>query len=295
MYLHEKIPAELRRNAPQWIKEAYVQGTILMKKLKVNMYFWIDETEIEKWFNTKNMFFILSIGRSGTQFLSNLLNNAPRALVVHEPFIETIPHQEAFHSPEKAEGYIQNFRKKEIYLRVHKLDIDTYGEVNSFLRRHCEALKKAFPKATLLHLVRDGRDVVRSMYSRETMEPGAYDTKRIYPKEEDPWRDEWPRMSRFEKLCWYWMIENKYLRECIGKTVQFEKIISDYEYFRKNVLKPLNLEIPKESWEKEVNKPKNVTKTYKLSHWSKWDKEKKEIFERICGEEMRRNKYELGW
>ncbi|NJE12880.1 sulfotransferase [Thermococcus sp. LS2] len=295
MYLHEKIPMRLRRNSPQWVKEGYVRWILLMKKIKVNMYFWIDEDDIEEWFNTKNVFFILSIGRSGTQFLSDLLNKAPGALVVHEPFIEAIPHQEAFHNPREAEKYIQTFRKKEIYLRVHKFDIETYGEVNSFLRRHCNALKKAFPKAKLLHLVRDGRDVVRSMYSRETMKPGAYDTKRIYPKEDDPWRDEWPRMSRFEKLCWYWMIENKYLRECIGKTIQFEKVISDYNYFKKNVLKPLNLEIPREIWEETINKPKNITVRYKLPHWREWDQKKREAFERICGEEMKKCGYKLDW
>lgn len=293
MYLHEKIPMKLRRNAPQWVKGGYVHWIILMKKIKVNMYFWIDEDKMEEWFNSRNVFFILSMGRSGTQSLSDLLNKTPGALVVHEPFIEAVPHQEAFHDPRKAKEYIQNFRKKESYSRVHKLDIETYGEVNSFLRRHCNALKTAFPKAKLLHLVRDGRDVIRSMYSRETMKPRAYDTRRIYPRENDPWRDEWPRMLRFEKLCWYWMVENKYLRECIGKTIHFEKIILEYDYFKKNVLKPLNLEISRETWEEIINKPKNATVSHKLPHWSKWDKRTKEAFERICGEEMRKSGYEL--
>ena len=137
-----RIPRKLERNAPQWVKDIYAQGTLLIKRAKVAMYFWVNETEVEEWFNTKNVFFILSIGRSGTQFLSTLLNKAPKTLVVHEPFIESIPHQEAFNNPKKAEEYIKKFRKKEIYLRVHKYDIETYGEVNSFLRQHCIALKR---------------------------------------------------------------------------------------------------------------------------------------------------------
>jgi len=185
--LHEKLPAKIRRSAPQWIKELYARSSVTLRKLIVYSHFWISDEEIDEWFNSKKLFFILSIGRSGTKWLANLLNKAPRALVVHEPFIEAIPHQEAFHDPKKAEEYIMKFRKKEIYLRVHNHDIDIYGEVNSFLRRHCEALKKAFPNAIILHLVRDGRDVVRSMYSRETMLPGAYDTKYIRPKPGDPY------------------------------------------------------------------------------------------------------------
>ena len=292
---YREMLENLKMNAPQITKGLYPKWTILMKKIKVAMYFWVREEEINDWFNNKNVFFILSIGRSGTKFLSSLLNKAPNALVVHEPFIESIPHQDVFNDPRKAEEYIQKFRKKEIYLRVRNYDIETYGEVNSFLRRHCQALKHGLPKATLIHLVRDGRAVVRSMYSRNTMLPNDYNTKRIRPREDDPWKDEWHKMSRFEKLCWYWAVENKYLRECIGKTVQFEKLVTDYDYFKKNLLKPLKLDIPEEMWKSEVNKPKNVTTTYKLPHWKEWDQKKKEAFERICGDEMKKCGYKLDW
>jgi len=158
-----------------------------LRKLIVYSHFWKSDEEIDEWFNSKRLFFILSIGRSGTKWLANLLNKALRALVVHEPFIEAIPHQEAFHDP-----------KKEIYLRVHNHDIDIYGEVNSFLRRHCEALRKAFPNAIILHLVRDGREVIRSIYSRETMLSGAYDTKYVCPKPEDPYHRKWDKMTCFK-------------------------------------------------------------------------------------------------
>lgn len=294
MYWHEKIPSKWRRRAPQWIKELYVRGMLSFRKLKVKAYFWLNDPDVEEWFESKNLFFILSIGRSGTKFLANLLSKAPRALVVHEPFIESIPHQEAFHDPDRAMRYIEGFRKREIYVRVRKFDVDTYGEVNSFLRRHCLALKKVFPRAKLLHLVRDGRDVVRSMYSRETMMAGAYDTRMIYPRS-GAWRDKWSSMNRFERLCWYWMVENRYLRECIGRTVQFERILSSYEYFRENVLEPLGLKVSREVWKRAVDRPKNVTEVYRLPHWSKWSDEMKSAFERICGEEMEKCGYKLEW
>lgn len=292
--IHEKIPSNIRRDTPQWIKGIYSYTSIFLKKLFVSSHFWISDEQVDKYFQDKKLFFLLSIGRSGTKWLADLLNIAPRALVVHEPFIETIPHQEAFNDPMKAENYISKFRKREIWLRINTLDVCVYGEVNSFLRRHCESLKRAFPNAVLMHIVRDGRDVVRSMYSRETMMPRAYDTKRICPKENDPWRDQWQKMSRFEKLCWYWMVENTYLRECVRNTVKFEKIISDYEYFSKNILRPLNLTISKNTWEGKIIKPRNISADYMLSHWSKWGEEK-ESFNKICGKEMRENGYELNW
>jgi len=292
--IHEKIPSNVRRGAPQWIKRIYSNSSLLFRKLIISSYFWVSEEQVDDYFEDKKLFFILSMGRSGTKWLVDILNAAPRASVVHEPFIEAGPHQEAFTDPLRAEEYISGFRKKEIWLRINKLDIDVYGEVNSFLRRHCDVLKKAFPNAIFIHVVRDGRDVVRSMYSRETMMPGAYDTNRIYPREGDPWRDEWSNMSRFEKLCWYWMIENKYLRECVGNTVQFEKIITDYEYFDRKLLKPLNMRILKKFWEEKINKPKNVTNHYKLPHWREWN-EKKDVFNMICGKEMEKNGYKLNW
>ena len=174
------------------------------------------------------------------------------------------------------------------------MDIDIYGEVNSFLRRHCEALKKAFPNVTILHLVRDGRAVVRSMYSRETMMPGAYDTKYVRPKPGGPYYEKWDKMSRFEKLCWYWAVENEYLYRCTnGRIVHFEKIVRDYEYFKEKVLEPLGLDIPREIWEREVRRPRNISLQYKLPHWKEWDKWMEERFREICGEIMEKLGYTL--
>jgi|Deesub1362A_J573_1020465.scaffolds.fasta_scaffold00470_10 hypothetical protein len=264
------------------------------KKIITRLNFWVTDREIEEWANNKNIFFILAIGRSGTKFLADLLNKAPDACVVHEPVKDDFQaYQEAFHSEEKAKRYIQGFRKKEIYLRVRNQPIHSYGEVNSVLRRHCYALKEAFPNATFVHLVRDGRDVVRSMMSRKTMTADDPNTRRIYPKRGDPWRDKWPEMSRFERLCWYWQVENRYLRSCIKRTVQLERIVSSYEYFSDEVLKPLNLEIPEGIWQEAVKSPKNVTREYKLPHWSEWEQEKVAAFWRICGDEMKANGYDF--
>mgnify|MGYP000512911321 CR=1 FL=1 len=293
---YERLPLKLRGKMPQFFKEIYAHSSILFKILSVHLHFWITDDIVDKHFKKIKIFFILSIGRSGTKWLANLLNKDPKALVVHEPFVETIPHQKAFWSSKEAERYILKFRRKEIYLRIRNLKISVYGEVNSYLRRHCEALKKVFPNAIILHLVRDGRAVVRSMYSRETMLPNAYDTKYIHPKPNDPYYRKWKKMTRFEKLCWYWTVENEYLYECCnGKIIQFEKILSDYEYFKERILQPLGLRIPRKIWEKEVNKPRNPSLYYRLPHWKAWSKWMKEKFEEICGDVMRKCGYELDW
>lgn len=262
--------------------------------VKTILKFWISDREIDEWASSKKIFFVLTIGRSGTKLLADLLDEAPGAYVVHEPVTEDFQaYQDAFHGEEEARGYIQRFRKKDIYLRCRDKEINTYGEVNSLLRRHCNASRQAFPNAIFIHLIRDGRDVVRSMMSRKTMTSDDPNTRRIYPKEGDPWKSQWPEMTRFERLCWYWQVENCYLRNSIGDTVQLERLVSDYDYFRENLLDRLGLIIPRETWEEAVDVPKNVTKRYQIPSWSDWPDDKMKAFKMICEEEMRRNGYEL--
>jgi hypothetical protein len=275
---------------------------MLYRKIKKRLYlfsqfanvqcrFWIPRSKIDSWSNTVDIFFILAIGRSGTKFLSQLLNKAENAYVLHEPLkVDRMAYKEAYYNEMKARNYIKIFRKKYIYLMQNRIG-KQYGEVNSFLRRHSNALKKEFPKVKLIHLIRDGRDVVRSMFSRETMNIEDENTQHIIPKKNSPFYNRWKNMTRFEKLCWYWKNENNHLRINIKNMINFEKIISDYDYFSEKVLNILGLEISEFLWEKERNKPKNITTDYTLPKWPNWTEEEKSIFNEICGEEMRLSGY----
>lgn len=286
--------ARARSLVSQWIIFIFDWSSLIIRQVIVYL-FGIKNDEVNEFFRNKKNFFILSMGRSGTKWLSTLLDKNPKAIVFHEPFPEAIPYQLAFKSAEAGYKYILEFRRKYIYLRIRNLDATFYGEVNGYLRRHVKALKKTFPNATFIHLVRDGRDVVRSMYSRETMLPGAVGTRMIFPHKNDPYYGKWNTMSRFEKLCWYWTVENKYIRINIGKTVQFEKMLTNYKYFKKNVLEPLNLDISNTIWLEAKRQPKNISKTYKLPYWTKWTFKMRQTFEQICGEEMSACGYVLNW
>lgn len=261
--------------------------------IKTKLKFWYSSKKVNSWIEETNIFFILAIGRSGTKFFSQLLDKSKNAYIVHEPVKSDFrAYKEAFLSERKAYKYFKTFRKKEIYLRVKVKNMEIYGEVNSVIRRHCKAIRKSFPNANIFHLVRDGRDVVRSMMARRTMTSEDPNTKNIRPTIETPWYDEWANMNRFEKLCWYWDVENRYLYENIDTIIHFEKLISDYKYFNEKLLEPLNLDIPKEIWEDEIKAPKNVTKKHTIPHWNDWDLERLESFNKICGETMKKLGYE---
>lgn len=254
------------------------------------------DKQVSQWCDRWKFFFILGHGRSGTNFLANLLDQAHGAYIFHEPVLEDFnAYVAAFNNPESARNYLSGFRKKEIYLRMYRVKAGVYGEVNSVLRRHAEALYVAFPDATLIHLVRDGRNVVRSMMSRTTMTLKDPVSSRIYPNSADPWFKHWDRMDRFSRICWYWQAENSYLRREVGSSVQFEKILSSYEYFKDNILEPCHIFLQKAVWSATVVSPRNTTSDFKMPHWEDWSIEQRKTFEEICGDEMEKYGYELKW
>ncbi len=233
------------------------------------------------------MIFIISLGRSGSLFLADLLNEDPEVTFIHEPNrIDFFAYLNAFYDPESAPKYIADFRKKLIYHLGRKYAVKGYGEVNSILRRHVLALKQEIPEARFIHLVRDGRDVVRSMMARRTYTYRDPITGFIKPQRGETYRKNWSMMSRFEKLSWYWWHENSYLRDQISTFVRFEDLIGDYGYFSEKVLTPLALHVPLEVWQKKVSQPKNVTRKHLIPHWTDWSANRKQAYFDICEELM---------
>ncbi len=253
---------------------------------------WVTQDQLEKWLSNWMFFFILGFGRSGTSFMAHLLNQAQGAHVFHEPVLEDIyAHLRAHYNSKDAESYINGFRKKEIYLRMRHENPGVYGETNSILRCHALSIKKAFPGATLLHLVRDGREVIRSHMSRRTITIKNPFSMSIHPIKSDPWSARWSEMDRFSRICWYWQEENARLRLAIGKTVQFEKILSSYEYFHSEILEPCHVYINKQDWEFAIMSPRNTTSNFQMPKWDDWTLEQQKIFREICGDEMMQSGY----
>ncbi len=249
------------------------------------------------------------MGRSGTQFLASLLSKSPGALVYHEPAAEDRIYFGL--------RYAGNFNKVvDDYLERRFRELlpadgiyEVYGEVNSYLRYEMDWLREKF-NPILIHLVRDGRDFVRSAYTREVYTP---DEKKLLtvPRDNDPMAETWGQMNRFQKLCWYWKHTNEFLASKMDRTVLFEKLLKDYDYFTANVLEPIGLNIPFDTWKKETRKPKNISKKnifkkkvkrmivsrgktgiiQPIPHWSQWNPGQIQQFNEICSETMRKFGY----
>jgi hypothetical protein len=257
-----------------------------------------------------NFFFILALGRSGTQFLASLLAKSPGALVYHEPAAEDPIYFGLRYAGDFKQVTDDYLEKRFRGLLPEDGQYEVYGEVNSYLRYEVDWLQRRF-SPVLIHLVRDGRDFVRSAYTREVYT--IKDKNPLVPRDSDPYAQKWSNMNRFQKLCWYWTHTNEFLFSKLKQTVRLEKLVTDYGYFKERILEPTGLQVSFAAWSREVKKPKNTSQRRVLKKkikrivffwekpqplqsippWSKWDTEKKEQFHEICAETMTKLGYSL--
>ncbi len=243
-----------------------------------------------------SIFFIFSLGRTGTQFFSKLLNNDPEALVFHEPMKrDALEYVKSFKNNYDYDSYIDNFKMRSIQSIIQRRNsskrVNIYGECNSYLRRHSPAIMSLVPNVKGLYVIRDGRNVVRSMMSRSAMSDTWYYSQ-IKPKHSDPYFNKWRNWGRFEKCCWLWASENDILYQQFGAAIQFELLLTDYNYFKSNMLDVLNLVISESLWEKERQvKSDNKTRQFKCPPYEDWRPSWKDSFWEICGKVMDKNGY----
>lgn len=253
----------------------------------------LEDQKTKDFFQNKQVFFGLSTIRSGSTFLADLLESEiTNGQIEHEPNVNDYwSYAKVLKSNQHADNYINTYRKKDMVKRCTKKETAIYGELNPFLVLHAAAIKKAIPTAKLFHLVRDGRDVVRSIMAREVLGNKDPMLKVITPPVDDPYFEQWFSMSRFERVCWKWQYENKVLRTAITQRIHFEKMITNYDYFKKELLDFLRIEISKKHWNAYSKQPKHASPQHSMLKWDNWAKTQKEQFEKICGAEMKANGY----
>jgi hypothetical protein len=120
--------------------------------------------------NSKDIFILVSTGRTGTTLFANMLNSIQGCCVEHEPVPnEQFFHRKCFEDPDSSDKYVKDFRLKEIYFRIKNMPVSRYGEVNGALRRNIKEIKETLPGTRIVHIVRDGRGVVSSILNRDTL------------------------------------------------------------------------------------------------------------------------------
>lgn len=248
-----------------------------------------------------NYIFITGFGRSGTKFLSHLLSHCSEASAYHE----YVGNREFellswYLGKPYSKPYLEN-QKSKIEQATHSAN--KFIDVNGAYRNCVDEVEEVFKPLKTFHLVRDPRDVVRSLFTRR-------DDAKVHfvPKNEADikW---WLTADKFSQICWNWNTETELLLEKNLDILHFEKILSDYNYFKSNLLNKIDLEMDLETWQNQVVVKKNKTKPKlyrylyakikgkqfveeRLPKYDNWPENYKSIFMDICGKTMLKLGYE---
>lgn len=236
------------------------------------------------------MFFVLSSGRSGSQSIAVALNEYKNCTCYHEREPDFAVEAPLFHYGQYSSDKI---KKMFMETRPKNSSIYKYGESNLQFCLILPVLESMYPEAKYIWLIRDGRDVVASMYDRKWFDT---EDKTIW----DEWKkarlqgdlagdfsvEEWKHISRFSKCCWLWkkynlLIENHvfHIEKSRWRRVRLDRLKTDMP----GIAQFLGLN------EKESVPVEKRNVAYQpVTYWENWNSEQRHEFEVMCGEVMDR-------
>lgn len=242
--------------------------------------------------------FVTGMGRSGTKFLGSLLKLDTDIVSTHE----YIGNREFWLLSHYLGGkYSKPYLEREKDRINTNFNCKSFVDVNSYLQNSTDSLKTVFNDCLIYHLVRDPRKVVPSIYIRR-------DEKNVHktPLDENE-IERWLDMDKLERVCYNWADSTEKLLQSNVRLIQFEKLISDYNYLRDNILIPMDAKISALDYEsfkkKKINKTrgpiyrflyakyKNKNFTKKQLKFSDFSAKESEVFYDICGPTMKKLGY----
>jgi hypothetical protein len=154
--------------------------------------------------------FVLSTGRCGTGFITNILKQSPDLLVEHNPkpeleYVSSLIHRE------RADPKFLKFAILAARFDTYFLDSyyrrKIYVETNNRVTFFAKALYDVLPRSKFIHLVRNPADFVRSGMRRGYYQNNNMMHQRLNPKDVNGWK----KMTPFAKTCYEWNEINLYI------------------------------------------------------------------------------------
>lgn len=254
------------------------------------------------------MRFIVITGcdRSGTTFLANFINHATNVEARHEFFggdnflNVSQPHRSfrtlAYYRPNHPYLEVTLRREKE-GLEAAYPDLATFVDVNGYLRYSLDMVRRVLDEPTCFQLVRNGRDVVRSIYLTKRYSERDKSSMTILPNDPSALKS-WAGYSRFERVCWFWNDSVSRLLEDGVQLLHLERIVSDHQYLHERLLKPCGITLEENVWQRLKDKKlhpsrfrvKNLLRRHPIR--LDWEPDHESRFLAICGDTMRAIGYE---
>lgn len=250
--------------------------------------------------NTKALF-VLSTGRTGTDFVTHLLQQAEGLYVEHEavPRLGTASRFLFDNDMMDQKGGQAAFLAARYHLVQDAYMFEKrYVETNNRLTFFASAIRDLMPKAQFIHLVRHPGAFVRSGMRR-----GYYTTEyisdygKIRPTEKDEAFDKWGSYTRVEKISWLWYRTNKLIEDFKASIPEEVLMIKSEELFQQPddvVTKMLSfVEEPRPKRIKTDLGPKNKQHSGHFPRYDRWEDTDKIKLKSITGELAQKYEYKL--
>jgi len=180
--------------------------------------------------------FVLSTGRCGTKWLTEVLKRDPCMRVNHNDYPELIRHSRlAYESYEREPRLFQEIIRaaRDGYILDAARRRQTYVETNNRITFFSHAIREVYPNARFVHLVRHPGDFVRSGLRRGWYHGALHDEGRIRMSDASCWN----KMTDIEKIAWLWNETNQYIENFLATLdtsdtylrVKVEEMFSDVE------------------------------------------------------------------
>jgi len=232
------------------------------------------------------MLIITGTGRSGTGTMARMFGGHHEFRVTYilkKYFWKADPHSDPFDTLEK---------RITVMMDLHQgIEKRSFVDSSNLYIHFLDAVSLLNPSAKFILCVRNGKDFVRSAFSRGWHERISCGT---VPLREDPYFTRWDAMTPLQRNAWIWAFRNKRALEGLGMLPEGQKLVIRIEDINKaEVLDHLeNFTGVKINERALAEKKHNANPSLDLPPKEHWTHEMNRAFDEIAGEMMRFFKYD---
>lgn len=228
--------------------------------------------------------FVLSTGRCGTKWLTELLSNRSDVLVNHALQPELVRQSKlAYQNRHTDPEFIRAARDDLISAAYHSHRI--YIETNNRITFFAPLLAQAYPNSRFIHLYRHPADFIRSGMRRNWYAGHSADIGRITMAD----ANQWQTLSQFEKIAWLWNETNSFIEKFLQTLPpnRYFIISSETLFAEPTQVKTLCefIGVPDISLQtiiQKQKKPVNVQKKGNFPKYQDWTPEQKKQLANLC-------------
>lgn len=240
----------------------------------------------------KQWAFIVSTGRTGTDFFTTLFNQkVGNAWSLHEPSpaFRARSYQLIGRPHTLYEQYYFGFKRK---WRHQKKVEQWYVETNYHLFAAIPLIRDVFPHSRIIHIVRDGRKVVTSWLNKYRYITNNHINPFQIPGDEA--QNYWHQWNPLQKLSWYWKTVNELVEtQQPDLWLSFESIFAPPHDDLFKLLDHLpDIQYNQQEVKALANEKVNKTQQNFFPDYEHWPDHWKDQFWAIAGDAMKRYGYQ---